>query len=42
MNYLLMVGIAPISWRFGIVRSTPYKIVYALGPFRLAVHKIEG
>lgn len=41
MNFLFMVGIAPTSWRLGTVRSTPYKVVYALGPFRLAIHKIE-
>lgn len=42
MNYLFMAGIAPLSWRLGTVRSTPYKTVYAFGPFRLAIHKIEN
>ena len=38
---LVMVGVAPLSWRLGVVRDkVGVKRVYALGPFRLAVHWI--
>lgn len=41
MNPLLLIGIAPISWRFGIVGRKPGKIVIALGPFRLSLHNLK-
>lgn len=40
MNWLVMVGIAPLSWRIGEVRNKPGKRVYAIGPFRLGLHYI--
>jgi hypothetical protein len=39
-NPLVLVGIAPLSWRFGVVRSKPGKRVYAFGPFRLSLHNL--
>jgi len=42
MNILATIGIAPISWRLGVVRHTPYKWVFALGPFRLSIHKLQN
>ena len=35
-----MIGVAPFSWRFGVIRHTHYKIVFALGPLRLALHDV--
>lgn len=40
MNYLWMIGLAPFSWRLGLVKKTDRKSVYALGPFRYAWHDI--
>lgn len=39
-NYLVMIGVAPFSWRFGIVRNKPGKLVLSAGPFRLSVHDL--
>jgi hypothetical protein len=41
MNPLVLIGIAPISWRLGVVRSKPGKLVFALGPLRLSFHNLE-
>lgn len=42
MNPLFMVGVAPVSWRFGVVRHKPgVKTVFALGPFRMALHFLD-
>lgn len=40
-NYLVMVGIAPFSWRFGLIRVCFKKRVYAFGPLRLSIHNLE-
>lgn len=41
MNKLFMVGFAPLSWRWGCVRTKPgVKSVYACGPFRFAIHNL--
>lgn len=42
MNYLLMIGVAPLSWRLGVVRHKPgVKTVLAFGPFRVALHFLK-
>lgn len=38
MNYLVMIGIAPLSWRLGVVRRKPGKLVLSFGPLRLSTH----
>ena len=38
MTYMWMIGIAPFSWRLGLVKRTEFKGVYALGPLRFAWH----
>ncbi len=41
MNVLLMVGIAPFSWRWGLVRrKAAVKTVWSLGPIRIALHHL--
>lgn len=40
MNCILMIGLAPFSWKIGIVRSKPGKMVLGLGPLRFAYHFI--
>lgn len=40
MNYLALVGIAPFSWKLGVVRRKPQKFVLALGPFRFSFHNL--
>lgn len=40
LNILIMVGIAPFSWRLGVIRRKPGKLVFALGPFRLSLHDL--
>lgn len=40
MDFVLMVGIAPTSWRIGMIRNKPGKQVYAFGPLRLSFHKL--
>jgi hypothetical protein len=42
MNPLIMIGLAPLSWRFGVTRSKPGKLVLAFGPFRIAFHNLEN
>lgn len=39
---LYMVGIAPLSWQVGLVRKKDNKSVWALGPFRFAIHKVPA
>lgn len=39
-HYGLGLVVFPTSWRLGVVRSTPKKRVYALGPFRLTLHAV--
>jgi len=39
-NSLFMVGIAPFSWRLGVVRNKPGKWVGAFGPLRLSLHHV--
>ena len=41
MNFLLMIGVAPFSWRFGLIRHTAAKAVFALGPFRVSLHDLD-
>jgi hypothetical protein len=42
MHPLFMVGIAPTSWRLGVVRYKPgVKIVLGLGPLRVAFHWVN-
>lgn len=41
MNPLISLGIAPFSWRLGIVRSKPGKVVIGLGPLRLSLHDLS-
>lgn len=36
----LFIGIAPTSWRLGVTRSKPGKLVLAFGPLRLAFHDL--
>lgn len=38
---MIFIGIAPLSWRIGLVRSKPGKRVYALGPLRLSLHSVQ-
>lgn len=38
---MLFIGLAPFSWRLGIVRSKPGKLVLGLGPLRLSLHKVS-
>lgn len=40
MNPLILIGIAPLSWRLGVTRSKPGKLVLAFGPFRLSLHNL--
>ena len=42
MDSLVMIGIAPFNWRLGKIRSTPRKLVYAMGPFRFSWHDLSG
>lgn len=41
MNPLVLVGLAPISWRLGIVRRKPGKLVISVGPLRLSFHNLS-
>lgn len=41
MNYLFMIGLAPLSWRLGVIRRKPGKTVWAVGPVRFSVHRLE-
>ena len=41
MNRLWMIGIAPTSWRLGLVRRNAVKSVWALGPLRFASHYLN-
>lgn len=38
MNYAIFLGFCPLSWKIGCIRRKPNKVVYSLGPFRLALH----
>jgi hypothetical protein len=46
MNILLMIGLAPLSWRFGRIRRKYdqryrlVKLVFALGPLRVSMHDL--
>ena len=40
MYNLFMIGIAPLSWRLGVVRRKPGKLVLAFGPLRFAAHVV--
>lgn len=40
MNPLILIGLAPLSWRLGVVRSKPGKWVFALGPLRISAHNL--
>jgi len=42
MNVLVTIGIAPVSWRLGVVRHTTYKWVFAMGPLRFSIHKLQN
>ena len=42
MSPLVLVGIAPLSWRFGVVRRKPGKLVRAFGPFRISFHNLKA
>jgi hypothetical protein len=39
---MLFIGIAPLSWRFGVVRRKPGKLVLACGPLRLSLHNMRA
>lgn len=41
MNPLALIGLAPISWRLGVVRRKPGKLVVAFGPLRLSFHDLN-
>ena len=38
---LIMVGVAPLNWRFGRLRDAEHKKVWACGPLRLSIHWFE-
>lgn len=38
MNFLVLIGIAPFSWRLGVVHKKPGNPVLFLGPLRLSFH----
>lgn len=40
MNPLFLVGLAPLSWKLGVVRHKPGKLVVALGPIRFSFHNL--
>jgi len=40
--HMIMAGIAPLSWRLGVIRYTHYKWVFAVGPFRLSIHNLKN
>lgn len=42
MNPLILVGIAPFSWRLGVVRRKSGKLVLALGPLRCCFHNVAA
>lgn len=42
MNPLFLIGLAPLSWRFGITRRKPGKLVFALGPVRFSFHNLRS
>jgi len=39
MGTIVMVGIAPTSWKMGYVRRTTRKIVVCFGPLRFSIHR---
>lgn len=41
MNPLVLIGVAPLSWRLGIIRRKPGKMVLAVGPIRLSFHNLN-
>lgn len=41
MNPLALIGLAPLSWRFGTVRRKPGKMVWAFGPIRFSFHNLR-
>jgi len=41
MNFLMMVGVAPLSWRLGLIKEKVGKVVYAVGPLRLSFHDLS-
>lgn len=38
---MAFIGIAPLSWRIGTIRTKPTKVVYAFGPFRVSLHTLS-
>ncbi len=41
MGPLILFGIAPLSWKVGVMRRKPGKLVLALGPLRLSLHDLS-
>lgn len=42
MDPLVMIGLAPLNWRIGVVRHKVGKLVWAFGPLRLSFHNLAG
>lgn len=38
---MAFIGIAPLSWMIGKIRTKPSKVVYAFGPLRLSLHSLS-
>lgn len=41
MNPLVLIGVAPFSWRLGVIRHKRGKLVWAFGPIRLSFHNLN-